>query len=331
MRTIAQYTVFLLFITPWVQSCETNDVTPVVSLESSGATLDASSGTVDIIARLNGPVKETVTVSLSFAGTAEVGADYQSEAGQIVVSPNSITGSITLTGIEAGDPDGKFIEISMVSASNAVLGSPRSVNIDLIDCLGDIDGDGIPNCEDGCPFEAGPIENDGCPWLGLFFNEVLFDPPQGIAGDSNGDGTRQPSEDEFVEIYNDDFEIDISGYTLSDDDMVRHTFPAGTIVPSRGVVVVFGGGTPTGTFGGAVVQTASTGRLSLNRDGDVCTLRDANGNVLDAFDIKLYDNRAGQAYTRNPDVSGAFQKHTEIPAASGAFFSPGTRLDGSVF
>lgn len=112
---------------------------------------------------------------------------------------------------------------------------------------------------------------------------------------------------------------------------MRHTFPPGTIVPSRGIVVVFGGGDPTGTFGGAIVQTASSGRLNLSRDGNICTLRDADGNELDVFDIGLYDNRAGQAYTRNPDITGDFEKHSEIPETGGSFFSPGTKLDGSNF
>ena len=30
-------------------------------------------------------------------------------------------------------------------------------------------------------------------------NEVLYDPPSGSIGDANGDGTRDPNEDEFVE------------------------------------------------------------------------------------------------------------------------------------
>ena len=35
--------------------------------------------------------------------------------------------------------------------------------------------------------------------------------------------------------------LDISGYTISDLVDVRHTFPAGTVVPAGGAVVVFGG------------------------------------------------------------------------------------------
>lgn len=330
-KTICTSAALMLMLTGLLTSCETDDVTPSVTLETSETSFDVSGGTADITARLNGPVNEEVAVTLGFSGTATVGEDYLVSADRIVVAPGSITGAITLTGVETGDTTAKTITATLISAQNANVGTPAAVSIDLIDCLGDFDGDGVPNCEDGCPSEAGPPENGGCPWLGMIFNEVLFDPPQGIAGDSNGDGTRQPQEDEFVEFYNSNFELDISGYTISDDDQVRHVFPEGTIVPSKGVVVVFGGGEPTGDFGGAIVQTASTGRLSLNRDGDTSTLRDTEGNVLDVFDINLFDNRAAQAYTRNPDITGDFQKHTEIPEADGALFSPGTRLDGSDF
>jgi len=331
MRSFIYSSISALLLAALLVACHTNDVTPSVSLDASDQQLDVGGGTTNIIARLNGPIRDEVSVSVSFSGSAVAGEDYTISSNEIVVPSGSTTGMITLTGIETGDTTSKFIEVSIVSARNANAANPTSVTIDIIDCFGDFDGDGVPNCEDACPNEPGPPENDGCPWLGMIFNEVLYDPPQGIAGDSNGDGVRQPQQDEFVEFYNSNFELDISGYTISDDDMVRHVFPEGTIVPSKGVVVVFGGGNPTGTFGGAIVQTASTGGLSLNRDGDTSTLRDADGNVLDVFDINLYDNRAGQAYTRNPDITGDYQKHSEIPETGGAFFSPGTRLDGTEF
>ncbi|MCA1752752.1 MAG: endonuclease, partial [Flavobacteriales bacterium] len=216
MLNTIKFTAFVLLTAGVLSSCETDDVTPTVSLEASSETLDVSGGDVNVVARLNGPVKETVSVSVSYGGSAVAGTDYQNPPSQIEVPAESTTGFITLTGIETGDTTAKFIEVTMVSAENAILGSPASVTIDLIDCLGDADEDGVANCDDECPFEAGAVENNGCPWLGLIVNEVLYDPPAGDAGDSNGDGTRDPLEDEFVELYNDSVEIDISGYTLSD-------------------------------------------------------------------------------------------------------------------
>ncbi|MFN2423595.1 MAG: lamin tail domain-containing protein [Cryomorphaceae bacterium] len=331
MLNTIKFTAFVLLTAGVLSSCETDDVTPTVSLEASSETLDVSGGDVNVVARLNGPVKETVSVSVSYGGSAVAGTDYQNPPSQIEVPAESTTGFITLTGIETGDTTAKFIEVTMVSAENAILGSPASVTIDLIDCLGDADEDGVANCDDECPFEAGAVENNGCPWLGLIVNEVLYDPPAGDAGDSNGDGTRDPLEDEFVELYNDSVEIDISGYTLSDASQVRHIFPEGTIVPSRGVVVVFGGGAPAGAFGGAIVQTATEGQLNLNNAGDELIVEDADGNVIATFDINPLDGNPNEGYTRNPDIFGEFEKHSTIPEASGALYSPGTKLDGSNF
>jgi hypothetical protein len=119
----------------------------------------------------------------------------------------------------------------------------------------------------------------------LVVNEYLADPPAGLEGDANGDGTRSSSQDEFVEILNRSADpIDISGYKLSDADDVRHVFAPGTIIPAFEAAVVFGGGTPSGSFGNAaenhLVFKASTGGLSLNNGGDSIILQDVQGHVV---------------------------------------------------
>ena len=76
-------------------------------------------------------------------------------------------------------------------------------------------------------------------------NEVLADPAAGAPGDANGDGSRDFAEDEFIEIVNlSTAAIDISGWTLSDDDEdPRFAFPAGTILRGGCAAVLFGGPT----------------------------------------------------------------------------------------
>ncbi|MDQ7064152.1 MAG: lamin tail domain-containing protein [candidate division KSB1 bacterium] len=165
----------------------------------------------------------------------------------------------------------------------------------------------------------------------VVINEILADPPSGPAGDANSDGTRSATQDEFIELVNaDTMAVDMSGWTISDAVGVRHIFADGTRLPAGGAIVVFGGGTPTGNFGGALVQTASTGRLGLNNTGDEILLRNAFSTVVAS---KIYGGEANdnQSITRYPDVTGDFFKHTEIPEAGGAFFSPGTRVDGTPF
>ena len=172
---------------------------------------------------------------------------------------------------------------------------------------------------------AGPVS----PWV---INEIHADPAGDITGDANGDGVRNGSEDEFVEIYNNTGgDVDISSWTLSDGGSVRHVFPAGTIVPDQCAIVVFGGGNPIGGFGGAVVQTASTGAISMNNAGDTVFLDDAGGTTVSEV---TYGSEGGnnQSINLDPDITGPILiQHSTIAASGGALFSPGTRVDGSMF
>jgi len=175
----------------------------------------------------------------------------------------------------------------------------------------------------------------------LVINEILADPasdtdcagfgapiPATLCGDANGDGTADSSDDEFVEIYNTGIvSVDLTGYTIEDGVGLRHTFPSTVLNPNQ-AVVVFGGGTPTGTFGGGVVQTASEGGLALNNTGDSVVLKD---DLAATVTSHTYGTEGGnsQSLTRNPDISGSFAEHF---TASGdqSLSSPGTLVDGTV-
>jgi hypothetical protein len=168
-------------------------------------------------------------------------------------------------------------------------------------------------------------------------NEVLADPhpdqpPLSPNGDANGDGTRDGSHDEFVEIYNDTgAALNLSGWTLNDAVGVRHTFPPGSTLTAGCAIVVFGGGTPTGTFGGSIVQTASTGFLGLNNGGDTLTLYT---DLAVPVTTMTYPppNATDQSLNREPDITGAtFVGHSAHSASGGTVHSPGTRADGTAF
>ncbi|MGI9647863.1 MAG: ExeM/NucH family extracellular endonuclease [Acidimicrobiia bacterium] len=164
----------------------------------------------------------------------------------------------------------------------------------------------------------------------LVINEIHADPASGTAGDANGDGTRDSGDDEFVEIYNDSGSaVDISGWTISDGFGLRHTFPTNTVIDHQCAVVVFGGDTVTGPFGGAVTQTASSGALGLNNTGDTVTLNNGSTDVTAVtYGSEGNDN---QSLTRDADVTGSFVKHSIATGSSGALFSPGTSVDGTMF
>ena len=197
--------------------------------------------------------------------------------------------------------------------------------------LVDADGDGVLDGFDDCPNEPGPAQYNGCPSPQILINEVLYDPPNDLPGDANGDGTREPQEDEFIEFYNYGGDLDISGWSVHDNAEERHIFPEGTVIPAGGVLVLFGGGTPTGTFGGSIVQVASEGILNMNNSGDFVTVYDSNNISVLTFDIEPLSNNPNESYTRNPDITGEFEQHAGIAEANGALFSPGTTVDGSNF
>jgi hypothetical protein len=214
----------------------------------------------------------------------------------------------------------------------------------------DCDGNGIPDeCQEDCDnngqADACEILNnpaldengngvlDSCETPLFVINEVHADPSNGpdgsyADGDANGDGVGSYTDDEFVEIVNRSGDaIDMSGWILSDAVAERHVFPAGSIIEDQCVLVLFGGGTPMGDFGGAAIQTASSGYLGLNNSGDTITITDGAGVIQ----LELtYGSEGGdnQSITRSPDVYGdAFFKHSEV-APDGSLWSPGFTADG---
>jgi len=167
----------------------------------------------------------------------------------------------------------------------------------------------------------------------LIINEILAD-PSSTAGDANGDGTINTTDDEFIEFVNvTGAPLDISGWTISDAVLLRHTFPASTIVTNQCGIIVFGGGTPTGAFGNTVVQIAngSGTELGLNNTGDTITLR--NGTTVIATYTYGSEGNDNQSLTRNPDITGPtpLVKHTTATGAAGRLFSPGLKVDGTQF
>ncbi len=166
----------------------------------------------------------------------------------------------------------------------------------------------------------------------LVINEIFADPYP--SGDANGDGIADATEDEFVEIVNTGNAIvNLYEYSIEDGVGTRHVFPLGTTLCPGQAIVVFGGETPSGDFGGSAVQVATSNLLGLNNDGDTVTLRDPEGNVLDSVTYTGSGDAAGdddQSITRDPDLSGNFIKHSLVSGAAGAF-SPGFRVDGTAF
>lgn len=171
----------------------------------------------------------------------------------------------------------------------------------------------------------------------LIINEYLADPPSGAAGDANGDGVRDATQDEFIELVNNGTgPLSIGGFTISDATQIRFTFPLGKVIHAGECAVVFGGGTPTGAFGnaaanGLVFAVGTSEGLSLTNGGDSIIIKDNFGATVTSLTYASTEGNAGQSVTRSPDVTGSFVKHSSAAGSNGALFSPGTRVGGAPF
>ncbi len=205
----------------------------------------------------------------------------------------------------------------------------------------DTDTDTDTDVHSGHTGTPGPDPIDtAAPGFDLLINEICADP--GTANDANCDGSANTTDDEFVEIVNTGtVAIDLSGATLSDGAAVQHTFPAGTLIPPDGAVVVFAGGAPlfdgTSTVASPwcvqlppTVTVQVAGGLSLNNTGDTVSLTGPFGYVLETYS---YGGEAGndQSVNRSPELfSNPMIQHSTVPRAGGPM-SPGTLVNGADF
>jgi len=331
----------LLFLSAFLltlHACDTDDILPALILTSSSNEISENQDMISIIASLNSKVDHEIILPISFSGTATLNEDYVSSEASLIIPYGESSGSLSISSMQDNDIEEIETIIISIDVNDDVIALSSSITISLLDDDSDSDGDGINDSDDDCPNEAGLPEYNGCSQPLLIINEVLYDPPSGIEGDANGDGTREAQEDEFIEFVNLGGTLDLSGYTVHDNAQERHIFPQGTVIPSGGVLVLFGGGSPTGAFGNAIVQTASAGILNMNNAGDFVTLYNTNSEVVLTFDIEPLSNNPNESYTRYPDLNlepGTdgilFYQHAGIGEALGAFFSPGTKIDGTNF
>ena len=272
--------------------------------------ISEDSDTSEVIFTLDIPNELPVKANISFAGTATTGQDYSS-VNEVIIPAGNTSGKIVIYSIQDSLlEDNEEIVIEVQSVENGtIVGTPTATII-----IEDDEGNAGPN---------------------LILNEVLYDPSNNLLdGDANGDGTYVHAQDEFIELVNlSTSPADISGYKVFDAenlaiDLPNHTFPSGTIIPPGKALVLFGGGTPAGSFGNSIVQSSTSGDLNLNNSGDLLTIVDATGAVVITFDVEPLSNNPNESYTRNPDLTGDFEQHAGV---SGLLFSPGTKSDGSPF
>lgn len=303
----------LLGIVSIVVSCETDDVEspvlePAVSLEASDLIISEDGGTSTVTVNLNVTSSQAVDVSLAFSGTATTD-DYSVSNSNVSIASGQSAASVVITALQDTLQEGnETIEISIQSATGAEFDPLQVITITIED-------------------------DDVVAQPNVLLNEILYDPSNsGLEGDANGDGQYAQSEDEFLEFVNMSSQpLDMSGWMIFDADNYRagvpnHLIPNNTVIQSGKALVVFGGGTPTGTFGGATVQTSTSGDLNMNNAGDTIYLVSPDSIVWVEFDIEPLSNNPNESYTRNPDLTGEFEQHEDNTPLK---FSPGTHVDGT--
>lgn len=302
-------------------SCETDDIEPniIVSLSVNSVNIFEDNGTATLTASLNAAAPAAVEATLFLSGTAQGnGTDYTISATTITIPVGATIGSVTISTVQDTDQEGdESIDVRISAASNAEI-SPTDNQVSI-------------NLED----------DDVTATAQFILNEVLYDPSNsGLAGDANGDGVYGQDEDSFLEFYNPSSrDFDMVGYEIWDSTLANpptiptassaklYTFPASSTINAGKALVVFGGGTPTGAFGGATVLNAATG-LNFNNDGEYILIKAPNGSNYLIFDSDALSNNPNESYTRNPDITGGFEQHSDNTPL---LFSPGTKIDGTAF
>jgi hypothetical protein len=154
----------------------------------------------------------------------------------------------------------------------------------------------------------------------------VVSPPHVIINEVLANESGTATGGEFIEVYNaGGSPANLSGWTLSDAALVRHTFGNTTLAPGATLVVFAGASFIPSALTNAVA--ASTGSLALNNGGDSVTLTNA-GQVIDtvtyAAALAALD---GVSMNRSPDrTDGPWALHSSLSSPAS---SPGLSVTGA--
>lgn len=201
----------------------------------------------------------------------------------------------------------------------------------------------------------------------IIFNEINADPDSDpINGDANGDGVRNSVHDEFVELANVGSDtVDMTGWMLGDDERINYTFPDNYKIAPGHIVVLFGAvnHTDNANIAGynadillSSVLAADTVGNGIANGGEYVILQSPDGTYdtyvaygskyqrgppqTDAVEDITFEMRVeigdtvgnNNSVTRNPDgdttALDPFRQHLRV---NGAYFSPGTTIDGALW
>ena len=91
--------------------------------------------------------------------------------------------------------------------------TPKGCPVDADGCPLDSDGDGVIDCQDRCPSEAGSVDNEGCPdWQTLQISNILFDFDKSTL---RPEGEAELDKLASQLLSSKQYEIEVAGYTDS--------------------------------------------------------------------------------------------------------------------
>ncbi|PHN04326.1 lamin tail domain-containing protein [Flavilitoribacter nigricans] len=291
----------------------------VVTFSPVLSSADETAGTTTMTLEIQNPSGSQATTVEVVLTTGDP-ADVNNYTTQTITFPAGSSASQTLDLTITDDQDLEGDETLLFSLQNPAGGNSATIGTMSAHALSILDDD-----------DPDLVVNEFMPW------PAGSDASAGGATrfDSNGDGTYSYHYDEYVELVNKGTApADISGWKIN-DGADRHIFPANTIVPPGGAIVVFGGGTPSGSFGNSIVQTASESTsLGLVNTGDQVFIKD--GADVTQLSFTYGPATRPVAFVRSPDITGDFVPHPLTSAYSNedgtnAQASPGVRQDGTPF
>ncbi len=118
-----------------------NDDAPGARFERSETIVGEGAGAAQIVARLDAPLSDLVTVNYRTvppgpgAGTATAGADFIPQSGTLIFPPGVVTQTISLAIVDdsADEPLYETVRLELIGASGAQLGSPAVTTVTIVD------------------------------------------------------------------------------------------------------------------------------------------------------------------------------------------------------
>ena len=268
-----------------------------------------SDGRIDLSLNLINPKPSQVIATVELTGGTGDAADLANFTSEMVIFPVNSNSQRLLSIPIADDAEIEGQETFIFTITNVNAPDSNQISINQ-------------------SFELTIFDDDND--FGLVLTEFLADPPNSLIGDANRDGVRNASQDEFLEFLNvSDQAIDLSGIAIYDADLLRHQIPDSTIIQPNQLFLVFGGGEIRDTFDNAIVQKASSNRLSLANIGDRIMLRDSLQNILLLHDYGEEANNDQSLVSCPIEKEAVFINHTAI--GLGLPLSPGSLHDCTPF